>query len=420
LPFVIDVEAYREGKAVPNRNWAGGSAAPYLSFDGVLVVAPTGLDTVTARSLTIGTGFSAVEPVAAHAFLERTGLALPEGFQVYDVHVLREPAQWSAVKNVRDKLRGRGIALLPYVRESALTLKAAAGAPMTVKVFGLSPSPQERALLRLPELPWGALKPDAAFADYAQALLPPGTLSPAAETVTASLANATAAPSFPLRYSGQSFTGYGIVPVELLAVLRTGAVRPMTFSAEQQSFLLARTGYSGFRLYARSIDDVTGLHRELREQGIETIAKIQDIERVRMLDRGLTRLFWLVAVVGITGGIAALIASLYAAVERKKRDISMLRLMGLSRLAVTRFPVYQSAMVAILATGFAVIGFYTLAMVINTVFAADLGRAERICQLPAIKLVLALLITVAVAVLSSLLAAWRTNRIEPAEAIRVE
>ena len=188
----------------------------------------------------------------------------------------------------------------------------------------------------------------------------------------------------------------------------------------EYSLLLARTGYSGFRLYARTIDQVAELHRVLREQGIETIAKVQDIERIRLLDQALTRLFWLVAVVGIVGGIAALVASLYAAVERKKRDISMMRLMGLSRFDVSRFPVYQSTVIAVLAAIIAILGFYSLATVINTVFAANLQFGNGICQLSVNTLIQTFLVTTMTAICSSLFAAWQTTLIEPAEAIRVE
>jgi putative ABC transport system permease protein len=419
--FVVDVETYREGKGVPKRGWPGGSAKPYLSFDGVFVVAPEGLDSITMNSLTVGTGFSVIEPLTAAGFAERTGLGLPEGFQIVDAHVVRESAPWSTVQAVQERLRGRSVAVLPYVREIKLRLEPPNGAPFTVQAFGLSPSAEERAMLGLPELPWGVFRTDKAFPDYAQILLPaPVFMQVADQTLTASLADNPRSGGFPLRVSGQSFTPYGIVPVELLAVLRTGATREIVYAAEQQGFVLTRAGYSGFRLYARRIDDVAGLHQGLREQGIETIAQVQAIERIRILDRGLNRLFWLVAVVGISGGVAALVASLYAAVERKKQEISMLRLMGLSRADVSRFPIYQSAAIAALAAGLAIVGFYGLAAVINAVFAADLGLGERICQLPSSRLLITFIMAVTAAALSSLVAAWRTTSIEPAEAIRVE
>jgi len=407
---------------VPGRDWPGGLAAPHLSFDGVFVVAPEGLDTLVTSSLVIGTGFSSMDPVTPADFTQRTGLTVAGDAKIYDVRVLKEPVQWSSLQAVREKLRGRNVTVLPYVKDMMLTLESASGAPVTVRVMGLSPSAQDRQILRIPELPWGTLKAETPFTEYGQILLPAVVVLPPAteQAVTASLANVPHPIRFPLRLSGQSFSSYAVAPLELLAALRTSTLREVVYSAEQNSLLLARTGYSGFRLYARTIDQVAELHRTLREQGIETIAKVQDIERIRLLDQALTRLFWLVAVVGIVGGIAALVASLYAAVERKKRDVSMMRLMGLSRFDVSRFPVYQSAVIAASAAVIAILGFYTLAAVINTVFAAGLQFGERICQLPVSTLTQTFFVTVVAAVCSSLFAAWRTTLIEPAEAIRVE
>lgn len=420
LAFATDVEIYREGRAVPGRNWPGGLAAPYFSFDGAFVVAPQGLDSLVSVGLIIGTGFGAVEPIAPAEFTRRTGLSVARNTQVYDVRVLREPVQWASLQAVRDKLRGHEVAVVPYVKETTLTLAPAGGTPFTIAAVGLSPSPPERRMLNLPELPWGSLKAETPFAEYAQILLP-AALPPLDEpTVTATLTGVSRPVRFPLRVAGPSFNTRAVAPLELLAALRTSALREVDYSAGQNSLLLARTGYSGFRLYARGIDDVAELHRRLRDQGIETLAKVQDIERIRLLDQALTQLFWLVAVVGIVGGIAALVASLYAAVERKQRDIAMMRLLGLSRFAVSRFPVYQSAAIAALAAGLAIFGFYTLAAVINAVFAAGLGLGARICQLPVGTLVQTLVVTVAAAVGSSLFAAWRATLIEPAEAIRVE
>ena len=64
--------------------------------------------------------------------------------------------------------------------------------------------------------------------------------------------------------------------------------------------------------------------------------------------------------------------------------------------------------------------YFLLAAVINHVFAGDLEMGERICTLPGGYLAIVTAATVAVSLMSSLLAAWRTTRIDPAEALRYE
>ena len=122
----------------------------------------------------------------------------------------------------------------------------------------------------------------------------------------------------------------------------------------------------------------------------------------------------------IAGGIAALIASLYAAVERKKQPLGVMRLLGFSRRDLFRFPIYQGLMIALLSLGAAWSGYFTLAEVINRVFASDLAMGQRICHLPDTHLGLALGLTLLLAWASTLFAAWKSTRVDPAEALRYE
>ncbi|UKJ75378.1 ABC transporter permease [Azospirillum brasilense] len=417
LPLAMDVENYREGLAVPARGWPGGTPHAHQSFDGAYVLTPERIDPLTARTLTIGTGFTRMDPLPAKALAARTGIALPDGWGALTLEVVQTPVGWEAVRSVKDKLRGRNAVVIPFLHDSTLQLGGAA-----VPVLGLSLPPEQAAALGLPDLPWGPASEARRFDEYARILLPRGIAATGTVGVRLSaggISGVTVA-DLPVRVEGVVAGPRAIVPSELLGALRTATQRQVAHDPAQGALLLAPAGYRGFRLYARSIDDVASLHRHLRDQGIETNAKVQAIERIRTLDRGLTRIFWLVAVVGILGGMAALVASLYAAVERKRRDLSLIRLMGLPPRSVFGFPVWQSAVLALLASGFAIGGFYALASVINGVFAGDLELGERLCHLPPSILAGAASATVVGAVLASLYAAWRSTRIDPAEAIRVE
>lgn len=412
VPFdlALDVETFREGRGVPARNWPGGDPAPWPSFDGALVLAPRALDPIVAQGLVIGTGFAAIEALDPATFSARTGFEPPAGWWLRDVHTLRQPVTLSSLRQLRDKLRGRGAVVLPYVRDLTLTVAGEAW-----PVFPLSPGAADRAALGLPPLPWGDQGAEAPFADAARILAPRGA------AVAPGPAEATLGDlRFPVRVDGMAPGGRAWVPLALAGQLRTATVRPVVWDGDRHALVLARPGFRGFRLYARSIDDVPGLYRWLRKQGIEPVAELAAIERVQVLDRGLTRVFWLVAVVGIGGGLAVLVVSLYGAVERKKRELALMRLMGFARRDVFLFPVHQALALAVMASALALALFAALSTVINRVFAGDLALGERICRLSGETLVAAVALAVLGAVLSSLFAAWRTTRIEPAEAIRVE
>src|SRR5206468_215175 len=127
-------------------------------------------------------------------------------------------------------------------------------------------------------------------------------------------------------------------------------------------------------------------------------------------------LFLLIAVVGVSGGMGAMVASLYAAVERKKRELGVLRLMGLSRRAVSRFPIVQGLTLATLSVLAATAIFAAVARVINMTFEAAMVGQGSLCRLPPAYYAYVAAFALAGALLSAIAAARRATRIEPAEA----
>jgi len=415
LDFVLDVENYKEGTAVPKRGWPGGSLRPYFSYDGFIVVLGETLSQVEESGLIINTGLTSIKSMTVDAYLQRTGLKMPPGRHAYDLRVTHSTVQLSSVNALKGKLRGKGAVLLPYADEMQVRLTNG----QSTDLFGLSLTASQARMLGLEAPPpWPALLLNPENATLHQILLPEGATTKTSGE--AAFSGINGALNFPLKSNGASPGKYAMVPAELIGILRTARQREVSFDAEAREFKLERAGFRGFRLYTKSIDDVAPLVQEFRDAEIEVIAQVEAIERVRILDRGLTRIFWLVAFVGITGGIAALIASLYAAVERKKQELSVLRLIGFDRSNVFLFPLYQSATIALLSIMTAMLGYFSLAEVINRVFSSDLDLGQRICELPPHYLIIAATATLSVALLSALVGAWRTQRIDPADALRYE
>ncbi|MFK5969776.1 MAG: FtsX-like permease family protein [Candidatus Marithrix sp.] len=404
LDFVVDVENYKENIAVPTRAWSGGIPKPYLSFDGIMVMLEKQLDPVASSGLIIGTGINNIELLEREIFSQITGFALPPDLIAYNLQSTNNTVQTASYRALKRKLRGKNAVVMPYV-------KLVINLPMEMPVFGIALTTKNQQRLGL-NLPWGKLANT-----YQKQLLMPNTKN---GNIMASFNGLKGSIKFPVAIIGESPGKYAIAPLELLATLRTGLQREIIFDERQQMFLLTKLNYGGFRLYVKTIDDVRGIYTTLIKQGIEVVAKSDEIERIKILDRGLTRIFWLVAIVGIIGGIAALIASLYATVERKKRELSIMRLIGLSRYQVFRFPIYQALAMAILSILVAVSAYLGLALVINLVFASDLDMGQQICHLPNSYILSAALLTITVAFLSAILAAWKTTQIEPAEALREE
>lgn len=100
--------------------------------------------------------------------------------------------------------------------------------------------------------------------------------------------------------------------------------------------------YPGFRLYARALDDVEPLRQYLAAQQVQVVTQAAQIAQVQALSRNLDLLFWLITTLALGGAVAATGAGALAAVERKQRELAVLRLLGFGSGALLLFVVLQA------------------------------------------------------------------------------
>lgn len=175
--------------------------------------------------------------------------------------------------------------------------------------------------------------------------------------------------------------------------------------------------YAGFRLHARALEDVVALDHALRREGIEVASRAEDVAGLLALDRNLTVLFVTIAALGGAGYLVSLGVGLYANVERKRRDLSLLRLMGLSARGLTAFPVTQAAVLALAGALVASVFALGVQAGVNRLSFA-VGEGGRIAAIAPAHLLTATVLTVLGAVLAAAFAARRAAAIEPAEGLR--
>jgi putative ABC transport system permease protein len=176
--------------------------------------------------------------------------------------------------------------------------------------------------------------------------------------------------------------------------------------------------YTGFRLYARSIYDVAGLEAGFERSGIEVRTQAADIETVQRMDRTLSAIYWAIALIGLAGFSLSLGASLWANVDRKRRDLSVLRLVGFRTGDIVWFPLVQSLYTALLGWALAVAIYRGAAWGINLMLAPQLDAAQQVCRLLPEHYLVALGLTLGASMLAALLAGMRAARVEPSEGLR--
>jgi putative ABC transport system permease protein len=204
--------------------------------------------------------------------------------------------------------------------------------------------------------------------------------------------------------------------VEALEDYRDGrAVPEFEWTGTQDSE--ART-YPGFRLYADSIYAVSDLKDDLLQQGIDVRTKAADIELVMRMDRNLSAIYWAIAVIGLIGFSLSLGASLWANVDRKRKELSVLRLVGFRTGDIVWFPVTQAFYTGVFGWVLAIGIYFAAAFAINGMLADQMAAGEQVCVLLPQHFAMALVLTVTAAVLAAALAGWRSARIEPSEGLR--
>lgn len=174
--------------------------------------------------------------------------------------------------------------------------------------------------------------------------------------------------------------------------------------------------YPGFRLYARDLDAVENLRRRFAAEGQEVATQAEAIAQVRSLSRNLGVVFWIIAGLGLAGAFAAMTASALAAVARKHRELSVLRLIGFPTAALLAFVSLQALYTGLISLLLGGALYLAAESLLNHLFMQQAG--EYACRLEWHQYLLAASATLGFSLLAAAAGGWRAARIEASEGLR--
>jgi putative ABC transport system permease protein len=174
----------------------------------------------------------------------------------------------------------------------------------------------------------------------------------------------------------------------------------------------------GFRLHARRLEDVPVLVAMLDEQGIQTRSRADEVAALLALDRNLTAGFAVIAAVGAAGFVLGLGAALWASVARKRRTLSLLRLMGMRRATLVLIPVWQGLAYAVAGSTVGTALAIGAAQLVNRLSLLGAAEGRDLARIGLMEFGLATLLAAGAAVLASAAAAQRAAGADPAEGLR--
>lgn len=192
----------------------------------------------------------------------------------------------------------------------------------------------------------------------------------------------------------------------------TAAISPETWRAAAAE----PERYASFRLYAKRLEDLQGLERDLRAQGIEARARAQNAAMLIGFRDNLAFLYMVVAGLGIAGFWAAMAANLRGMVARQRLNFSLLSLIGMKSGERRMVPMVQSAV--LVSTGILLTLVLVVALVaaVNATFRRTTG--ETIAWLGMTDVVAVVVLGITVAATAAFWAIRAIGGIGPDEVLR--
>lgn len=398
LQFAVDVESFREGFAIEKRGWEGGGQDVTPVYQGVVVALNRKMSSTDQQRAINNTGFFLIDTLQEEEFAERFQLELPDHVALYDIKVIDEPASAASVERLQARLSGTLVAHYAYVEPLPLELQLPDGSWQSFQVSGDPALQREQLVL-----------PATLHEHYASG----NKIQLRVESVDGKMP-----------FDGVLFASHAsdrvLVSQERAGILLNARNKAMHYDDSTSRFRARPSGYRGFRLFARNINDVEALAAELQAMGIASLSSVREILRLQALDKGLTSLFSVIAALGLGTGAIVFLASQYGAVQRKRAALAHLRLMGLARRHVAMIPLIQGACIAMMGAVLGVMITYGISAVINRWFAQPLGFEGQVSIIRPITLVVATIVLLVLSLIASTGASLSATRIDPADGMRDE
>ncbi len=412
LPLVEAIEQYKDGLAVPSLSWEDGATGEAIpAYDGVVVCSGERLGQQGA-GLINGTGLTEITSLKAEDAVSVLGYEVAEDSVCVLLTASGALITESSLQAVNARLRKSSCTIYPFVRPRKATI--------TTNDPKLSKSVE---IVSVPADIMGKMGIGRADAG----LTPIGYIAAEdAELIAKASPNLNIIEgkrdlSIPMTLGSASVPrGILFVGIELGGQLNLLRDRPLEFEKKTGLLRPLRRSYPSFRLYTRTLEDVVKIERLFHKNGIEVYTQSERIQDVLSIDRNLGILFWLIACVAIMGGLSSLATSLYASLERKRRNLGVLRLLGVPLRSLVILPVTQG--MGIVTIGLAVsLGLYFAgSSVADRLFSQHLKGVEHLCTINISHLIITAALTQMLAATAGFLANVRISLSDPTNILRAE
>jgi putative ABC transport system permease protein len=198
------------------------------------------------------------------------------------------------------------------------------------------------------------------------------------------------------------------------------------YDPQAGEFRPVEQGIRFFRAYAKNIDNLEDLVEFIRAEGkkqasealLEPVSRIAEVRNIRQLAGYMKKLYRLILAVSGVSGFFAILANVYAGIQRKRKDIAYLELYGLHPVSLVLFPFLKSLVLVSAALASAFIAYGIFSYQTDALFKNVIGAADSLTRLDRKQIIYLIAGLYGTASLASFIAAVAVTRIEAGEYIR--
>ncbi len=437
LELLEKMEEFRDGFSVEEYGWQGEKAVAYPVFYSAILYTKEEIDPILKARIQQRSGFAHLTNFTS----EDKKYNIPEGWYALRLETGSLPVNQVKIQELKNLMRGKESVLITFAGkgdEFSLTfVNGEIDKDLELKSLPAWSTEEWQGITYdtimndekniLSENEWNDYKKIPAFVFVSEnnaALFPDGVTELLLETIQGEKLNFTTRilPS-KLINDDEIYAPIGLIAQLNLLVereLNASEILHTDNKPKELIFELGRQSYSRFRMYAKSLDDVAPLAKKLEETGLVVKTKSAEIERVRMMDQYLTLIIGIIAGASVVGGVVCLLASLYASVERKRRSLAVLRLLGINGFALSAFPLTAGLIITGLGFALALAGYHVFAHYINITAQDFTLPGETLCSLSYTQQTYSFILALAASIIAGLSASLRLLKIEPSEGLRDE
>lgn len=176
--------------------------------------------------------------------------------------------------------------------------------------------------------------------------------------------------------------------------------------------------FANVRIYAKSIQDVLSLSHWLEEQNIKTHSQQSAIQSTLTINAVLSLIFSVIALTALIGGSISLIGSFLANIDRKRKLISTLRLLGFNKINIMQYITIEVFIITIISFIFSIAFYFVGSSIFNNALGTNSQLSVFSTYLNNKQLFVAFIIISILSLLVAVIGAIQSMSIEPAESLR--